>query len=299
MFLINKFLAWTLPLVPKFIIGFFSKKYIAGPRIEDAIDKIKHFNAKGIMATVDILGEEIKKKENANKVVEQYKEVLKAIETYKLDSNISLKPTHLGLKIDNEFCFNNIKSIVEEAQKYKNFVRIDMEDHTCTSATIDIFLRLKENYDNVGVVIQSYLRRTIDDVNILSKHKANLRLCKGIYIEPRDIVYKDRSIIKENFKYALEKLLSAGCYIGIATHDEELVWHALSQIDKHKLNKNEYEFQMLLGVSEGLRDILVSAGHRMRVYVPYGEHWYAYSMRRLKENPNISRSIIKNMFIRN
>ena len=296
MFIINQFLAWTLPLVPKFIIGFFSKKYIAGSKIEHAIDRIKNFNEQGIMATVDILGEEIEREENALKVVEQYKDVLKNIEDYKLDSNISIKPTHLGLKIDKEFCYNNIKTLVEEAEKYNNFVRIDMEDHTCTSDTIEIFLRLKDNYSNVGLVIQSYLRRTIDDTNKLIDCKANLRLCKGIYIEPRDVAYKDRSIVNENFKYVLEKLLSSGCYVGIATHDEELVWHGLSIIDKLKLNKDEYEFQMLLGVTEELRDILVNAGHRLRVYVPYGEHWYAYSMRRLKENPNIARSIIRNLF---
>jgi proline dehydrogenase len=294
--IINKILAWTLPLIPKFIVGFFSKRYIAGSTIEDAIDKIKEFNARGIMATVDILGEEILKKENALIVVDQYKEVLQAIETNNLDSNISIKPTHLGLKIDKEFCFQNIKSIVEKAQKYNNFVRIDMEDYTCTSDTIEFYLRLKEHYNNVGVVIQSYLRRTIDDVDELIKHKANLRLCKGIYDEPRQVAYKNRIIINENFKYALEKLLEAGCYVGIATHDEELVWHALTQIDRLNLKKDEYEFQMLLGVTEELRDILVSAGHRLRVYVPYGKHWYAYSMRRLKENPNIARSIIKNFF---
>ena len=298
MFVINKLLAWTLPLVPKFIVGFFSKKYIAGATIEDAIDKIKELNTKGIMATVDILGEEIKKEENANKVVDQYKEVLMAIETHRLDSNISIKPTHLGLKIDKELCFNNIQSIVEEAKKYQNFVRIDMEDHTCTTDTIEIFLRLKEQYSNVGLVIQSYLRRTLSDVNLLVEHKANLRICKGIYIEPRHLAYKDKSIINDSFKDALKKLLAAGCYVGIATHDEELVWHALSQIDKLKLKKEEYEFQMLLGVTENIRDMLVSDGHRMRIYVPYGKHWYAYSMRRLKENPNIARSIIKNMFTR-
>ncbi len=296
MYIINKILAWTLPLVPKFIVGFFSKRYIAGSTIEDAIDKIKEFNARGIMATVDILGEEILKKENALEVVDQYKEVLQAIETHQLDSNVSIKPTHLGLKIDTEFCFQNIKSIVEEAQKYNNFVRIDMEDYTCTTDTIQIYLRLKEKYNNVGAVIQSYLRRTIDDVNKLIKHEANLRLCKGIYDEPRQVAYKNRTIINENFKYALEKLLEAGCYVGIATHDEKLVWHALAQIDRLNLKKEEYEFQMLLGVTEELREILVSAGHRLRVYVPYGKHWYAYSMRRLKENPNIARSIIKNIF---
>ena len=186
--------------------------------------------------------------------------------------------------------------IVEEAQKYNNFVRIDMEDHTCTTDTIEIFLRLKKKYNNVGVVIQSYLRRTINDLNTLIEQKANLRLCKGIYIEPRSVAFKYPTINNDNFKYSLEKLLGAGCYVGIATHDEKLIWHALSQIDKLKLRREEYEFQMLLGVTGDLRDTLVSAGHRLRIYVPFGKHWYAYSMRRLKENPNIARSIIKNIF---
>jgi len=298
MFIINKLLAWTLPLVPKFIVGLFSKKYIAGSTLQEAIEKIKEFNIKGIMATVDILGEEISGEEDALKVVDEYKEVFIAINTHKLDSNVSIKPTHLGLKIDKEFCYNNIRSIVEEAQKYNNFVRIDMEDHTCTTDTIEIFLRLKKDYSNVGMVIQSYLRRTTDDLNTLIEQKANLRLCKGIYIEPRPVAYRDPSIINDNFKYGLEKLLGAGCYVGIATHDEKLVWHALSQIDKLKLRREEYEFQMLLGVTEELRDVLVSAGHPLRIYVPFGKHWYAYSMRRLKENPNIARSIIKNIFIK-
>lgn len=299
MFIINKLLAWMLPLIPKFIVGFFSKRYIAGSTLQDAVDKIKGFNSQGIMATVDLLGEETLKEEDALKVVEEYKQVFSAIKIYGLDSNVSIKPTHLGLKIDKEFCYNNIRSIVEEAQKYNNFVRIDMEDHTCTTDTIDIFLRLKKNYGNIGVVIQSYLRRTIDDINTLLVEKANLRLCKGIYVEPRTVAYKDPSVVNDNFKYCLEKLLGAGCYVGIATHDEKLVWHALSQIDRLNLNKDDYEFQMLLGVTEELRDILVKAGHRLRVYVPFGEQWYAYSMRRLKENPNIARSIIKNLFKKN
>ena len=298
MFIINKLLAWTLPLVPKFIVGLFSKKYIAGSTLQEAIEKIKELNIKGIMATVDILGEEISREEDALKVVDEYKEVFIAINTHKLDSNVSIKPTHLGLKIDKEFCYNNIRSIVEKAKKYNNFVRIDMEDHTCTTDTIEIFLRLKKKYSNVGMVIQSYLRRTINDLKPLIEQKANLRLCKGIYIEPRPVAYKDHSIVNDNFKYSLEKLLGAGCYVGIATHDEKLVWHALSQIDKLKLRREEYEFQMLLGVTEELRDVLVSAGHPLRIYVPFGKHWYAYSMRRLKENPSIARSIIKNIFIK-
>jgi proline dehydrogenase len=248
------------------------------------------------MATVDILGEEIDQKDDALKVVEDYKNVLIAIDENNLDSNISIKPTHLGLKIDKSFCHDNIRAVVEKARELKNFVRIDMEDRTCTSDTIDIYLKLRENYDNVGVVLQSYLRRTISDVNRLIKVQANLRLCKGIYIEPESIAYKDPWIVNSNFNYALEKLLENECYVGIATHDEKLLWHALSLIDKFKLKKDEYEFQMLLGVTENLRDILIEDGQRVRVYVPFGEHWHAYSMRRLKENPNIAASILKNLF---
>ena len=294
----NKLLVWVLPLVPKFIIGIFSKKYIAGSTLQNAVATIQKINKRGMMATVDILGEEIEKKEDALKVVEEYKNVLVAIDENHLDSNISVKPTHLGLKIDKLFCLENIRTIIEEAKKYHNFVRIDMEDYTCTSDTIDIFLQLKKNYDNVGVVIQSYLRRTLDDVNKLVNINANLRLCKGIYIEPKSIAFRDPAIVNYNFNYNLEKILSTGCYVGIATHDEKLIWHALSMIDKLDLKKDEYEFQMLLGVTEDLRDILVAAGHRMRIYVPFGEHWHAYSMRRLKENPSIAASIVKNMFKR-
>lgn len=294
----NKLLVWFLPLVPKFIVGIFSKKYIAGSTLQDAINAIRKFNARGIMATVDILGEEIEKKDDTLKVVEEYLVVLSAIDENQLDSNVSIKPTHLGLKIDKSFCLENIRIIVEQAKKYDNFVRIDMEDHTCTSDTIDIFLKLREQYDNVGVVIQSYLRRTINDINRLIEIQANLRLCKGIYIEPKTIAYKNPEIVNLNFNYALEKLLENGCYVGIATHDEKLIWHALSLIDRLKMKREEYEFQMLLGVTENLRDKLVEDGHRMRIYVPFGEHWHAYSMRRLKENPNIATSILKNIFKR-
>jgi proline dehydrogenase len=297
--IVNKLIVFFLPLIPKPIVYLFAKRYIAGPRLEDAVKAIRSFNERNLMATVDILGEEIHRKEDALKVVEQYKEVLATIEKEHLDSNISIKPTHLGLKIDKEFCYNNIQSIVANAKKYDNFVRIDMEDHTCTSDTLELFFRLKKEYDNVGVVIQAYLRRTITDVNLLVKQNANLRLCKGIYVEPRKIAYKDKSIINDNFKYCLERLLSNNCYVGIATHDEKLAWHALSVIDKLQLDKDKYEFQMLLGVTEELRDILVNDGHRLRVYVPFGEHWHAYSLRRLKENPSVALYIVKHIFFKN
>jgi proline dehydrogenase len=296
MSLVNKFFVIILPLVPKIIIGFFSKKYIAGPTLDHAIKRIKDLNKRGIMATIDILGEEIDQKADALQVVQEYKDVLAAIKKHQLDSNISVKPTHLGLKIDKIFCLENMRAIVKEAEKYQNFVRIDMEDHTCTSDTLEMYLSLKKEFENVGVVIQSYLRRTMDDIRVLVNHGANLRLCKGIYLEPKSLAYKDPAIVNMNFNYALEKLLSTSCYVGIATHDEKLLWFALSLIDKLNLKKEAYEFQMLLGVTEDLRDLLVKGGHRMRIYVPFGEHWYAYSMRRLKENPNVAVSIFKNIF---
>lgn len=294
----NKVIVNLLPIVPKSIIHIFAKKYIAGSNLKDAITIIKKLNAQNILTTIDILGEDITSRENALKVVDEYKEALTEITRHKINSNISVKPTHLGLKLDKEFCYLNIREIVEEAKRQKNFVRIDMEDHSCTTDTIEIYSKLNREYNNVGVVLQSYLRRTMDDVNELIKIKANIRLCKGIYVEPKNIAYLDKNIINDNFKYCLEKLLSNKCYVGIATHDEKLIWHALALIDKYKLKKEDYEFQMLLGVTEELREILVSSGHRLRVYIPYGEHWHAYSMRRLKENPRIAVYIIKYIFRR-
>jgi proline dehydrogenase len=293
--IINNLVVFFMPIVPKFVVRFFSKKYIAGAKVADAVKVIKDLNAKGIMATVDVLGEEITEKREAEEAAQQYLNLIKVIDDEKLDSNISVKPTHMGLKLDKDFCYNNLKTIVQEAKKYNNFVRIDMEDHTCTDDTIEIFLRLRKEFDNVGTVLQSYMRRNIDDINKLIPHKANLRLCKGIYVEPRELAYKDENIINNNYSYCLEKLLANKCYVGIATHDEKLIWYALAIIDKLELKKEEYEFQMLLGVTEDLRDIIVNAGHRLRVYVPYGEQWYAYSTRRLNENPNMAGYIIKSI----
>ncbi len=297
MSLFDKMIVWGIPFVPKPIVGFFSKNYIAGSKLEDALRVVKDLNSQGMMATMDLLGEEITRLEQAAAAAEEYKLMLKTIDEQKLDANVSLKPTHMGLNLDAEFCYNNIRNIVETAKSYDNFVRIDMEDHTVTDKTIDMYLNLKSEFEgHVGTVIQSYLRRTSDDVNRLMKHKANLRLCKGIYVEPREIAYKDMAIINENFNHSLEKLLRNKCYVGIATHDEKLVWYALKVIEDLMLNRDEYEFQMLLGVDEQLRKIIVNAGHRLRVYIPYGKDWYAYSTRRLKENPRMARMVLKKIF---
>jgi len=296
----NNLVAHILPYIPRPLVGIFARQYIAGESLDDAVRVIKDLNAQGMCATLDLLGEEVKKKEDSLKALELYKGIFKVIHNEQLDSNVSVKPTHMGLKIDKEFCFNNLKSLIDEAKKYNNFVRIDMEDSSCTEDTIALFLRLrKEGYTNVGTVLQSYMRRTFDDINKLIPVKANLRFCKGAYYwEKRDVVYKDAGIVNDSYQYAVEKLLANGCYIGIATHDEKLVWFGLSLIDKLNLKKNQYEFQMLLGVDPELRRIIVNGGHKLRVYVPFGKEWFAYSVRRLKENPKMVTYIMGNMFNR-
>ncbi|MDZ7341613.1 MAG: proline dehydrogenase family protein [candidate division KSB1 bacterium] len=296
---LNNFIANLLPFVPKPIVGLFSRQYISGEQLDDAVKAVKELMSQGACATMDLLGEVVKKQEDALKAVETYRQILQVIDREKLDANISVKPTHMGLKLDKEFCYQNIKTLVEEAKKFNNFVRIDMEDSSCTEDTIELYLRLRKDYSNVGTVIQSYMRRTVDDINRLIPQQANLRLCKGAYYwEPRSVVYKDPDVINQSYIYVMEKLLAANCYVGIATHDEKLVWEGLRVIDKLQLQRNQYEFQMLLGVDPELRRIIIQSGHRLRVYVPFGKEWLAYSIRRLKENPKMVSYIFKNTFRR-
>lgn len=294
--LLDKAVAASLPAVPKPVVKFFARRYIAGEKLEDAVRVVKALNARGICATIDILGEDVTDKAQALAAVAGYKEVLAAISAESLDANVSLKPTQFGLKIDKGFCRDNIAAVCEEAKLRGNFVRMDMEDRTCTQDTLDIYLDLKKQYGNCGTVIQSYLRRSLDDCTQLAKEKANIRLCKGIYNEPRAVAFKDKAVINANYALLLEVLFAGGCYVGIATHDEKMVWEALRLIYKFGLKKDQYEFQMLLGVDAELRDIIVSQGHRLRIYVPFGKHWYPYSTRRLKENPHLAGQTFRNIF---
>ncbi len=292
----NKLVIIFMPVVPKPVVRMFSKKYVAGDKLSDAVDTVKKLNDQGIIATLDVLGESTNHADETRGYVEEYIRVLQTIEAEQLECNVSLKPTQLGLLIDKELAYGNIKRIVEEAKSHNNFVRIDMEDSSCTSDTIDIFERLRADFDNVGIVLQAYMRRSIDDLVAIAQKPANFRLCKGIYIEPRDIAYKDPHLVNENFAFLIETALNMKSYVGIATHDEKVVWHALRIIEQLGLVRDDYEFQMLLGVDEQLRSILVNAGHRLRVYVPFGKQWYRYVMRRLKENPQIAMYVLKAMF---
>lgn len=296
--LLDAAIARTLPLVPKPIVAQASRRYIAGEAMEDALRVVAALNAKGILATVDVLGEHIHRPSEAGAAVEEYKRALDAFADRGLRANVSVKLTAIGLRLDPELCARGLTEIVETATRHGNFVRVDMEDSTCTEETIRVFLRVQERHPNVGLALQAYLRRSREDVRRLAERKANIRLCKGIYNESRTIAFKDREIIRRNFTLLLDDLLRAGCYVGIATHDELLVWEALRLVEKHRLAPEQYEFQMLLGVDEQMRQILVDAGHRLRVYVPFGRHWYAYSLRRLRENPKIGGYIVRNMFRR-
>jgi proline dehydrogenase len=294
----HSILARSLPLVPKPIVRRVSRRYIAGESLATAIEAVRALNAEGLMATLDVLGESVTDRPLVDAAARDYAEALKAIRTERLDSNVSIKPTQFGLKIDFDLCFEKVRALVVQAAGSGNFVRIDMEDSSCTSATLDLYRRLRaEGLENVGVVLQACMRRSLADLKALPQG-ANVRLCKGIYVEPHDVAYRDRVIVNKNYTRLLEEILDRGIYAGIATHDEELVWEANRLIDRRALPASAYEFQMLLGVSEPLRRLVRRDGHRLRVYVPYGPHWYAYSLRRLKENPRIAGYILTSLMRR-
>ena len=291
----NRLLVTGLPAVPKPIVGRVASRYVAGETLDDAIRVVRKLNEQGAMATLDVLGEEVSERGKATAAVEEYLRVFETIDREKVDSNISIKLTLLGLKIDEGFCRDNVARIVETAKRFGNFVRIDMEDYTTTDATLRIYRELHARYGNVGVVLQAYMRRTLRDIEELPEQGPNIRLCKGIYVEPREIAWKGYETVRHNYVQALDKLFSRGVYVGIATHDEFLACAASALIDRHGLKPDQYEFQMLLGVDEELRRILIAAGHRLRVYVPYGRDWYPYSIRRLRENPEVARHVLRAM----
>ena len=285
-----------LPLVPKAIVGRVASRYVAGEKLEDALAVVEKLAAEGAMATLDLLGEEVSERSKATAAADEYVRMLDAIAARGLPSNVSIKLTSLGLNIDADFCRENVERIVSAAAAHRNFVRIDMEDHTTTDRTLAIYREIFARHQNVGVVFQAYMRRTLADIAALPPVGANVRLCKGIYIEPRPVAWKGYETVRMNFLEALEKLLVAGVYVGIATHDEHLACGAVALVDRLKVRRERYEFQMLYGVDPELRKILIAGGHRLRVYVPYGRDWYPYSTRRLRENPEVATHVLKGMF---
>ena len=296
MSVLDRLIASSLPFVPKPLVGYFARPYIAGETLDDQARVVRSLNDEGFMAATGILGEFVERRDEAEGAVADYQNALLRIEQDKLGSNVHVKPTLLGLKIDKEFCYQSTRKLVAFAREHSNFVRIDMEDSSCTDDTLEVFLRLREEFDNVGAVIQAYLKRSLDDARRLAEVKANVRVCKGIYIEPPDIAYRNKDQVRSNFVSLLEELLGAGCYVGIATHDDKLVSEGYRIVDRMGLDASRYEFQMLLGVTPGLRNSVRDAGHRLRVAVPFGPAWYPYSLRRFRENPTIAGYVFKALF---
>jgi len=288
-----------LPLIPKPVIRMVAKRYIAGDTLDDAVRVTLDFARMGGMTTIDVLGEFVETKELALAEKEESKRVLEAIVQNNLPTYLSVKPTSQGLDIDEEFAYQNIYEILETANQKGIFVRLDMENSPYTDKILNLYRRFRaDGFDNIGIVLQAYMRRTADDINSLRELKPNIRLCKGIYKEAPEIAYQGKEEIRDNYKKLLRQILDEGMYVGIATHDDILLNDAMEQIAKRGLGKEEYEFQMLLGVREKRRDEILSLGHRMRIYVPYGSDWYGYATRRLKENPDMAGHIFKAMFIK-
>jgi proline dehydrogenase len=292
--LLDSALVRILPAVPKPVVQLFSSRYIAGATLADAVACVRELNVGGKMATVDVLGEEITNEEETRAIAQAYRDVFAAIHEAVLDSNVSVKLTALGLGLSYELCRENLLDVVRTAAGYGNFVRIDMEDASTTDETLRLYRELREDgHDNLGVVLQARLRRTLDDVRALAELRPSVRICKGIYLEPASIAFTELEAVRANFLRCLDGLFDAGCYVGIATHDEWLIEESLNRISERRVGPLEYELQMLLGVREERRDELVEEGHRLRVYVPFGEHWYRYSLRRLQENPAMAGTIAR------
>ncbi len=302
--MINKFIASVLPYLPKKFVWIFSRRYISGKKIDDAVAASHKLAKEGIRVTIDHLGEYISELSQADEVRKVYLDMIDRFEQEGIQATYSLKPSSFGLQIDFETGCNYVREIVEKARSYNSFVRIDMEDSSCVDDELKLYQKIHDLYpENVGIVIQAYLKRTPKDLEYLAAlHSAekpvNVRLCKGIYVEPENIAVKDRKEINSHFLEALDFLFQKGIYVGIATHDRELTDGAQELVKRYSLTGKNYEFQMLYGVTPELRKELLAAGHQMRVYVPFGEQWFGYSTRRLKENPRMAFYIIKALFYR-
>ena len=289
MAVLNRAIVRMLPAVPRPVVRKISARYIAGTELADATRVVRQLNGRGATATIDVLGEEISSGDEARAIAQSYVDVFYEIERERLDSTVSVKLTALGLKLSYELCRENLESIVRCAAERANFVTIDMEDSSTTDDTLRLYRDLRgAGHDNVGIVLQASLRRTVDDVRALADLKPHTRICKGIYVEPEAVQYRGYDEVRRAYVRALEALWDADCYVGVATHDEWLIEQARRISRERSLDLDQYEFQMLLGVRAEVGQALVRDRHRLRVYVPFGGQWYEYSLRRLQENPKIA-----------
>lgn len=295
--MLNKLLAASLPVFPKVFVGIIAKRYVAGETKEQALATIKSLNGKGFEATLDILGEHVTDRKEAEKITDAYVDLYHEILTRNLRSNISLKPTHLGLNIEYSICEKNMYKILNAAAETGNFLRIDMEDSHHTDDTLRLYRNCVQRYNGVGPVLQAYMHRSSNDLNQLSQSPLNFRLCKGIYREPPEIAIQDRSAINDNFISLARQAFETDAYVAIATHDQDLIDRTLTLINTINIPNSRFEFQVLYGVPmNGILANLLAQGFKVRIYVPFGEAWYDYALRRLKENPDLAGYVLHNLF---
>lgn len=296
--LINNLIIKIIPFLPKFFVKIVASPYIAGITDEEMLKEVKNLNDKGYKVAIDILGEHVKTESEAEEVTKRYISIYKEISKRNLSSNVSIKLTHIGLDLGMNQVKKNLSQLVQAAKKNNNFLRLDMENVPYTSKTIRLYKEMFKEYEQIGIVIQAYLLRSYDDIKKLSNEKFNVRICKGIYAEDRELVFNNYNDIQENFIRLVKKALNKGAYVGIATHDEFIIDNIYSWITKNNVSKNQYEFQVLHGVPMGKKlKMLMNEGNTVRIYLPYGDNWYDYSLRRLRENPKMAGYIIRNIFL--
>jgi proline dehydrogenase len=275
-----------------------ARSFVAGETADEALKQVDRLRGKGIMATLDILGEAVQDRAQSDKAVQDYLDLLDTLAKVKSEAHISLKLTQMGLGIDDEYCFQNMVKIVSKAEKSKRFVRIDMEGSALTQRTLDLFYRLRQKFDNTGIVVQAYLRRSEKDIQDINKIKAKVRLCKGAYKEPKEVALKKMKDIRANFIKLSEMLFTNGVYPAIATHDTRLIKWAKEYVAANKIGPDKFEFQFLYGIRNKTQQKLAGEGYRVRAYVPFGSHWLPYFMRRLRERKENVFFIVKNFFKR-
>ena len=295
----NKLITFLVPFLPKIFVRLFSNKYIAGINQDEALKIIKRLNDKNLLATIDILGEHTKSINEANLITNEYVSLYKKIKSKNLNCNISIKPSHIGADISEDLFLKNLEKIHSHSISCDNFLRIDMEDSSFTNLTINAFNQRYKIKNNIGIVIQAYLKRSHNDI-IKLKEKTNIRLCKGIYNESKQVAIKNPIEINKNYIVLLKTAIKQGLFVGIATHDPKLIDDIIEYIEDENINNTQFEFQFLYGVPLGnMLHKIKNKNFNIRIYTPFGKNWYEYSIRRLKENPNISGYIIKNIFKKN
>ncbi|RMG48858.1 MAG: proline dehydrogenase [Acidobacteria bacterium] len=275
---------------------FLARRFVAGETFEDVIPVVRQLNRKGLHATVNMLGEHVREREAAARAAEEYLAVLDHIRRTGIDSNLSIKPTQMGLEIGDDFCYETLRPVVARAAEYGIFVRLDMEGSAYTQRTLDLFFKLYERYRNVGVVIQAYLYRSERDIDELNRVGARVRLCKGAYKEPARIAYQRMDEIRKNFLKLAERLLAHGHYPGIATHDDLLIEPIKRMAAERGIGRDQFEFQMLYGLRPETQERMAREGYHLRVYVPYGPHWLPYFYRRLRERKENIWFVLKTLF---